>query len=89
MISKEDIKKIKESNQFLTFRDFILEKIKELDSVDGLEKMNNRKAGEEAKIRFKAAKLLLDILSPFVGYGEKKEPTAEDVHEAKKGVGLT
>lgn len=82
------INKLKDNPSFLQFEEFVVEKIQELDSVAGLEKMTNESAGEEAKIRAKCKNKLLEILSPFINYQEKKKPTEEQVNKAKSKYNL-
>ncbi len=82
------IKKLKSDPAFSEFVSFILSEIEELDTVDGLEKLTNKEAGEEAKVRSKAKAKLYEIVKPFVEYAEKKEPTEDDIKEAKGRVGL-
>lgn len=77
------IQKLKDNPSFLEFQAYVIGKIDELDSVDGLEKMTNELAGEEAKVRSKCKNKLLDIMAPFFNFGEKREPTTEQVRQAK------
>ncbi len=85
---EEYINKLKDNPAFLQFEEFVVEKIKELDSVEGLEKMTNESAGEEAKVRSKCKKKLLEVMAPFFNITEKKEPTPEQIADAKKKFNL-
>lgn len=87
-LSDRVIKRVRDSNEFSDLRKFIIFKVEELNSVDGLAKMSNQKAGEEAKIRLKAAELVSGILGPFIDFGEKKERSVQEIHKAKKAHGL-
>jgi hypothetical protein len=82
------IHKLKDNPAFLQFEEFVIKQINGFDTVEGLEKMTNKRAGEEAKIRSITKKMLLDILSPFLNLNEKKEPTEDQIKEAKKKFNL-
>lgn len=88
MLSETLIKKLKSDTAFQEFMGFVSEQIEALDTVEGLDKLPNEQAGEEAKVRSKAKGKLIEILKPFLEFGEKKEPTAADIAEAKEKYGL-
>lgn len=88
MLSDELIKKLKDYPAFQEYLVYIIAKIEELDSIDGLEQMTNQRAGEEAKVRGKATAKLYELLAPFVELTEKREPTKEQVNQAKEKFGL-
>jgi hypothetical protein len=62
--------------------------IGELNSVDDLEGKTNETAGEEAKVRAKSINKLHQILSPFIEYRIKREPTLVEFKKAKDTYGL-
>ena len=82
------VKNLRDNTHFRKFELYILEKVGELDSIDGLANLTNEQAGEEAKVRLKTAKKLQEILSPFIKFQEKKEPTQEEIKKAEKSYGL-
>lgn len=88
MLTNDFIKKFKDSPEFTLFQDYVVSKMAELDSVDGLEDMTNEQAGEEVKVRNKAKIKLYEILAPFLDYSEKREPTAEEINKAKGKFGI-
>lgn len=72
------------------FQQFIKEaqgKIEQLDSVDDLDNLTNKEAGEEAKIRKKAKDMLYAILYPFTAERNRRDKTTEEVREAKRKAG--
>ena len=88
-LSDEFIKKLKDSPDFVQLQAYIISKIAELrDGNENLLTLSDSLAGEEIKTNIKAVKKLEEILSPFVDYREKKEPTEEEINKAKSKVGL-
>src|SRR3989304_4953250 len=88
-LSDEFIKKLKDSPDFVQLQAYIISKIAELrDGNENLLTLSDSLAGEEIKTNIKAAKKLEEILSPFVDYREKKEPTEEEINKAKSKAGL-
>lgn len=85
---EELIKKLKSNPDFLEFTDFILDKLKQLDSVEGLDEMPNELAGEEAKIRVKTIDRLYSILRPFVDFKEKSQPSESEIRKVANRFGL-
>lgn len=88
MLSKETIGRIHNDSAFAEFRDFVLSEIKKIDSTDGLEKLSNAQAGEEAKIRSKTVNKLIGILNPVLNFKEKEDISIKRVQAAKKKSGL-
>jgi hypothetical protein len=88
MLSQEIIKKLKDDQTFIELKDWIIEKVSELDSLAGLGSMTNELAGEEAKVRAKTVVKLQQIFSPFIDFREKKEPTQEEIKTAETKYGL-
>ena len=82
------VEKLKSDPAFIEFLNYVLEKIEEIDTVNGLEKLSNEQAGEEAKIRSKVKDRLNEILKPFVEYRGKREPTEKEIKEAEEKFGL-
>ena len=87
-MTDELVKRLNENKDFIDFRDWLILEINKLDSVEGLDKMSNSDAGEEAKVRNKAKDKLLEILSPFINIREEREPSIEEVQKAKDKRGL-
>lgn len=85
---EELIKKLKVNPDFIEFTDYVLEKIDELDTVNGLESLPNEQAGEEGKVRCKTKEKLYDILRPFIEFKEKKQPTELELRKAGGKYGL-
>lgn len=88
ILSDEVITRLQSNSDFSFFRDFVFQEVNKLNSVDGLEKLSNEKAGEEAKIRHKTLEKLLDILNPIMNFGERKGATKEEIKNAEKAHGL-
>lgn len=82
------VKKLKNDSAFKAYMEYVFAKIDLLDSVEGLENYSNQTAGEEARVRLKAKQTLEKILEPFINFAEKKEPTVEEISEAKDKYGL-
>ena len=88
-LSDEFIKKLKDSPDFVQLQAYIISKIAELrDGNENLLTLSDSLAGEEIKTNIKAAKKLEEILSPFMDYREKKEPTEEEINKAKGKFGI-
>ncbi len=84
----EIVKRLRGNPDFEALVAHILTVIGKLDTVEGLDKLDNDKAGEEAKVRLLASKKLREILSPFVNYREKIEPTPQQIQARKEQFGL-
>lgn len=82
------MKKLKSDPAFIEFLNYVLEKIEEIDTVNGLENLSNEQAGEEAKIRSKVKDRLNEILKPFIEFRGKREPTDEEIKKAEEKFGL-
>lgn len=83
-MNEDIIKSLKDNIYFLEFRDYLISKINELNSIEGFDdRWTDELAGQEVRARAKAAKKLTDILKPFIASREKKEPTAEEVQKVK------
>lgn len=80
--------KLRDNPNFKGFQLFILEKLEELDTVSGLSQLSDEQAGQEAKVRDLAKKKLIEILSPFVDFREKKGPSPKELEKAQKKFGL-
>lgn len=82
-MNKEYVDKLKNNKYFMEFCDDIFKEINIFSSVDGLENLSNKLAGEEAKVRLRTKKKLLDLFSIFLFDDEKKKVTEEQLEEAK------
>lgn len=82
------VKYFRDNPRFLELQQYILTKIDELNTVDGLDGMTNEQAGEEVRARAKAIDKLEEILKPFLDFNEKREPTEDDIRKAKERAGL-
>ncbi|MDD4027030.1 MAG: hypothetical protein PHO75_02460 [Candidatus Shapirobacteria bacterium] len=78
------IDRLRDNPDFLEYEKFVISKIKELDTVKGLNKLSDKDAGEECKVRERTSEKLLEILSPFIETSEKKVASEEQIKEAKK-----
>jgi hypothetical protein len=87
-MNEDTIKKLKDNRDFKEFQAWIIEKISDMDSVEGLSLLSNDAAGEEAKVRQKTKEKLIEILSPVLNLPEPKEPSIEEVQRAKNRYGL-
>jgi hypothetical protein len=87
MLGDELIKNLNDDKDFQLFKKWLILEIYKLDSVDGLNGLSNDQAGEEAKVRQKAKEKLYEILAPF-NIKEEIEPSADEIHKAKKKFGL-
>lgn len=88
MISDEAAKKIRDDNNFKEFRDHILDEIDSLNSVEGMIELSNEDAGELSRINALTILKLRKILSPFIDFAQKKEPSANDIQKRKQRFGL-
>lgn len=89
LLSADVIKKLKDDSAFNAYRAYVMSKISELNTLDGLEDLPNEEAGEQAKVRSYAVKLLKDILTPVIYFKEKTEPTDEDIKIMKNRYGMS
>lgn len=87
-MNKDDIKDLKDYPAFQKFQEFVIEKIDELRNNEDLINTENSKAGEMARVRGVVSIFLKDILSPFVDFADKSEPTQEQIKMAKMRAGL-
>lgn len=89
MISKDAINKLKDNPSFIEFQDWIAEEVDSINSLDGLNKMNNAEAGEEAKARLLAVQKIIEIFKPVVDFQNKEERSKEDIAAANNKFGLS
>lgn len=87
-MDKQLVKRLRDDPYFKEFTNFVLSKIEEFDSVSGLVHLNNKDAGELARIRAISIKMIEEIFSPFINFNEKREPTKDEIDAVKKSVGL-
>lgn len=87
-MNEELIKKIKESPFFTEFKDYLYEKIYDLNSIQGFDKKSNLEVGETVKARAIAVGILQDILHPFVNITNKKIASEEEIKKRSKDFGL-
>lgn len=80
---EEYINKLKDYPPFLEFEKYIIGVIDELRDDESYEKLDDLRAGQEAKTNIKVRRKLLEILLPFINFQEKKEPTEEQIKQAK------
>jgi hypothetical protein len=85
---EELAKKLRQNLDFKDFQKYLISKVDELNSLDGLAGMSNENAGEEAKARLLAADKVMDILRPFVDFREQRSPTPEDLERVKNKYGM-
>lgn len=88
MLQTKVIGRLQTNTDFRLFSDWILDEIQKIDSTSDLTKLSNASAGEEAKIRAKTVTALMNMLSPILGFKERKDPSVERVQEAKDKAGL-
>ena len=88
MLSKKLINYLHNDSAFQQFQIHIEEEMAKLDSLKGLDKMNNKDAGETARARSLALHILQKIFDPIVTFHEKKDPTPEDIQQKKDQYGL-
>jgi len=88
MLSDKLVEEIKDSRYYKEFEEYLISKIYELDTVDGMNKLSNEQAGEESRVREKSIMMLESILSPFVRNAKKIEYTKEQIRDAEKRRGL-
>jgi len=84
----ELIRALRKDPHFIEFQKIIIDKIDELNSIDDLKDLSNKKAGETVRVRAMVASKLQEILAPFVDFKEKREHTAEEIEAVKSKVGL-
>lgn len=80
---KELIEKLKNSPDFIQFEKWVIGEVNKLDTVEDLEGMSDKRAGQEAKIRSLSKNKLIQILTPFINFSEKKAVSEEQLKEAK------
>lgn len=85
---KQLAKNLKDKKEFIEFQEYVLSKVAELDTVDGLEDMTNEQAGETARARKLAITKIYEIFKPFIDFTEKHEYTKEEIAEAASRRGL-
>ena len=78
------IDRLKDNPDFLEYEKFVISEIEKLDTVKGLNKLSNKDAGEECKVRERTSEMLLEILKPFIETSEKKVASEDQIKEAKK-----
>lgn len=88
MLDNEVIVRLNQNSDFIAFSKYIHSVIENIDTVDGLAHLPNEEAGQMVKARSLAKKSLIQLLEPFLGLGQKKEPTKEELKEAKERFGL-
>lgn len=88
MLSDEYIKSLRDDPKFIFLKEYLFKMIDRLNSLDGLQGLSNKRAGEEAKARIKAAAKLKEILEPFVNFREKREITESEINLRKARFGL-
>jgi hypothetical protein len=88
MLSDNVIKDLKENLSFREFQKYIVEQVDTLNTLNGLDQMSNDLAGEEAKVRSKAVKILISILRPIVTFNPKTKPTADEIRAREREYGL-
>ena len=67
---------------------WVTDLIADLDSVGGIENLSNEEAGELVRVKAKALEKLAEILSPFIEYRTKREPSLDEFKKAKESFGL-
>ncbi len=80
---EELARKLHKNDDFLVFSAYVMAEVDKLETLDGLLDMTNEKAGEEAKIRSKAAQKIRELLTPFITFKEKPQHSPEEVQKAK------
>jgi len=83
MLSEDLIRNLRNNSAFQQFQIYMLEKISELDSINGIKDMTNEHAGETVKARLMALNILEEILSPVLDFKEKRDHTIQEI-QAKK-----
>lgn len=88
MIDKKTIKQLRKYPEWKQFREHMFQEIDSLNSVENLQELSNERAGEEAKVRNKAALKLYEIFEPFLLFEEGKiEDPIERVKKIKEKYG--
>lgn len=88
MLSDELIKKLKSDSYFQQYMEYVIVQIVKLNSVEDLQNSSVKKAGETAKARAMAIKMLEKIISPFTDFYEKTAPSEKDILDSKNRFGL-
>lgn len=88
MIRPETIKNLLKNPDFLEFKKHLEGCLESLNTVAGLANLPNDQAGQEAKVRLKAAQTLITILQPLELPKEKQPLDIEKVVAAHKRAGL-
>ena len=89
MLSQEIIQNLKNDHAFGVFKRYILEKMNELDSIHGFDKLSTQEAGELIRVNSAAYNVLVEILKPVISFKKKQAPTEKQMQEKKDSVGLS
>jgi hypothetical protein len=82
------IKKLKTDSNFVTFLEYVIFKINELDTVEGLRSLSYEMAGQEAMVRDIAKNKLYEIIEPVVTYEELASVNEEKLARKKAQYGI-
>lgn len=87
-LSESLIKKLKTDSNFVTFLEYVIFKINELDTVEGLRSLSYEMAGQEAMVRDIAKNKLYEIIEPVVTYEELASVNEEKLARKKAQYGI-
>lgn len=84
------VKKLRDNPAFREFQNYAMQQMNDLDSLGKIDcsGMSNSQIGETVRARRVARDTILMIFSPFLDFTERKEPSEEDVKNAKMKFGL-
>lgn len=88
-LSEETIKQLKDASAFQEYMKFVVSCIEELNTVEGFSKMSRDDAGAIGQASDIAKNQLYKMLSPFINFKERREPTEKEKEEAGKRFGLS
>lgn len=87
-LSESLIKKLKTDSNFVTFLEYVIFKINELDTVEGLRSLSYEMAGQEAMVRDIAKNKLYEIIEPVITYEELASVNEEKLARKKAQYGI-
>lgn len=87
-LSHELVEAIKDDPRFEALQVYITNEIFKLDTVQNLEGLSDKEAGQQAKVNALTIKKLLQIFDPFINPRNPRVPSIAEVKGAKGKYGL-
>lgn len=87
-MNDELIQRLNDDADFTNFKNWFVQKIDELDTVEGFSKMSREDAGALGQARDVAKSIIYEMLAPFINIRPSKDPSIESIQKVKDKVGL-